>query len=206
MLQFIAVILILAALLLTIPVKLVFALKKDDTWRGRIVVIWLFGLTRAHIRPGRRQRDKRLKRRWSLLRSGRAAGKKLFRRRRMLLLILRSEGFMRQAITLFRDLLRSLRPRRFRLRCVMGFKDPADTGRLMGLLAPLRVFARSLRVGRDSSVAIQVTPDFSGPRFQGYCSASVQFVPLKLFGIFLGFLFSPPVFRAAKALVQRPKA
>jgi len=205
-LQIIVAVLVMLVLLLAIPVNLVFALKKDHGWRGRIIVFWLFGLTRTRIRPGRRQRKTRLKRLRSLIRSGVSVGKKLVIRRRMLISILRTEGFMRKVITLLRDLLRSLGPRRFRLRCVMGFKDPADTGRLMGLLAPLRVFARSMTLGRDSKVAIQVTPDFSGPRFEGYCCASVQFVPLKLIGIFLGFLFSPPVFRAVKVLFQRANA
>ena len=88
----------------------------------------------------------------------------------------------------------------------MGLDDPADTGRVMGMLAPLRVLTGKMTFGRNSNVNIQVTPDFSGPRFKGYCSASVQFVPLKLLGIFLGFLFSPPVFRAAKVLIQRSNA
>lgn len=88
----------------------------------------------------------------------------------------------------------------------MGLEDPADTGRVMGMLAPLRVFTKKMAFGQDSNVAIQVTPDFSGPRFTGHCCASVQFVPLKLIGLFMGFLFSPPVFRAAKVLIQRSNA
>ena len=203
MIQIIVAILVVLVLLLAIPVNLVFALKKDHSWRGRIIVFWLFGLTRTRIRPGRRQKKTRLKRLRSLIKSAASTGKKLVTRRRMLISVLRTEGFMRQVVTLLRDLLRSLGPRRFRLRCVMGLKDPADTGRLMGLLAPLRVFARSMTLGRNSRVDIQVTPDFSGPRFNGYCCASIQFVPLKLIGIFLSFLFSPPVFRAIKVLFQR---
>lgn len=203
MFQTIVVILILLVLLLAIPVNLVFALKKDGVWRGRIVVYWLFGFTHMTIRPGRKHRGRRLKRLRSLIESIVSVGGKLVRRRRYLFSILRSEGFMRRVIYLVRDLLRSLGPRRFRLRCVMGLNDPADTGRLMGMLAPLRVFSRKLTFDKDSHVPIQVTPDFSGPRFEGYCCASLQFIPLKLIGIFLGFLFSPPVFRAAKALIQR---
>jgi hypothetical protein len=201
-----AAILILSVLLLAIPVNLVFTLKKDGIWRGRIVVYWLFGLTHKTIRPGREETRRRSRRRRSLRKPIVSIGRQLVRRRRYLFSILRSEGFMRQVVYLIRDLLRSLRPRRFRLQCVMGLEDPADTGRVMGMLAPLRVFTKKMAFGQDSNVAIQVTPDFSGPRFTGHCCASVQFVPLKLIGLFMGFLFSPPVFRAAKVLIQRSNA
>ncbi len=203
MLQTIAAILILLVLLLAIPINLVFSLKKDDAWRGRVIVYWLFGHVHTTIHPGRKQRERRLKRRRALIKSMLSVGKQVVRRRRSLLSMLRSEGFIRQVIYLVRDLLRSLKPRRFRVQCVMGLEDPADTGRVMGMLAPLRVFSRQMTLSRNSNVTIQVTPDFSGARFKGYCCASIQFVPLKLIGIFLGFLFSPPVFRAAKGLIHR---
>jgi hypothetical protein len=82
--------------------------------------------------------------------------------------------------------------------------DPADTGRLWGVLAPLRFLFGKKSSGRESSVSIELAPDFSGTRFRGYTCASVQFVPLKMIALFLGFIFSAPVFRAATALIQRP--
>jgi hypothetical protein len=202
----IATILIILILLLAIPVNLVFTLKKDDVWRGRIVVYWLFGLTHTTIRPGRERRRRRSKRRRSLRKSIVPVGRQLIRRRRQLLSVLRSEGFVKRVIFLVRDLFQSLRPRRFQLQCVMGLDDPADTGRVMGILAPLRVFARKMTFGRDSNLNIQVIPDFSGPRFKGHCCASVQFIPLRLIGIFLGFFFSPAVLRAAGVLMHRSNA
>ena len=135
-----------------------------------------------------------------------SGGRRLVRRRHDLLAIVRTQGFMRQVIYLVRDMLRSLRPRRFRVQFVIGMDDPADTGRMMGMLAPLRVLAGKRTIGKDSNVSIQVIPDFSGPRFKGYGCASVQFVPLKMIGLFLGFVISPPVFRAAKVLIQRSDA
>lgn len=203
----IAAILLSTVLLLAVPVNLVFALKKDDVWRGRIVVYWLFGLTHKTLRPRREERAGRLRRRRPLRKPIVSVRRQLVRRRRYLFSILRSEGFLRQAVYLVRDLLRSLKPRRFRFQCVIGLDDPADTGRMMGMLAPLRVFAgRKMAFGRDSNVTIQVVPDFTGSRFTAYWCASVRFVPLKLIGVFLGFLFSPPFFRAARGLIQRSNA
>jgi len=193
-------------LLLAIPVNLVFTFRKENVWRGRVVVSWLFGLAHTTIRAGRDRRGRRLKRRPSLRKSIVLIGRQLVKRRRHLFSILRSEGFIQQVIFLVRNLLRTIRPRRLRLQCVIGLDEPADTGRLMGVLAPLRVLMGKMSIGQDSNVAIQVNPDFSGPRFEGYCCASVQFVPLKLIVVFLGFLFSPAVFRAIKMLIQRSNA
>ncbi len=206
MLQIIGVFLILLILLLAVPVNLVFALKKEGVWRGRIIVYWMFGLTRTTIRPGRERGGRRSKRRSPVRKLIISGGRGLVRRRRDLFAILRTQGFMRQVIYLVRDVLQSLRPRRFRVQFVVGMDDPADTGRMMGVLAPLRVLAGKRTIGKDSNVSIQVTPDFSGPRFKGYSCASVQFVPLKMIGLFLGFVISPPVFRAARALIQRSNA
>lgn len=201
----IATIIIMFILLLAIPVDLVFTLKRDRAWRGRVVVYWLFGLTKKTIRPRQRPRGRHFKRR-SLRKSIVPAGRKLVKRRRYLVSVLRSEGFIKQLISLFRDLLRSMKPRRFRIQCIMGLDDPADTGRLMSLLAPLRVIARKISFGQNSNVHFQVVPDFSGPHFKGHCCASVHFVPLKLIGIFLRFLLSVPVMRAAKEVILKSKA
>ena len=103
-------------------------------------------------------------------------------------------------------MLRSLRPRRIRVELVIGLEDPADTGRLAGVLAPLRLLLGKRTLGRDSNVSIDVTPDFSGPRLQGYSCASVQFVPLELIAIVIGFLFSVPVFRAVRLMMRQSHA
>ncbi len=204
MLLTIAAVLLLTILLLAIPVDLVFALKKDEVWRGRIVVYWLFGLTRKTLRPRREDSARRLRRRRRERKLMASTGKLVVKKRRYLYAILRSEGFLQRTAYLVRDLLRSLRPRRFRLQCVVGLDDPADTGRLIGALSPLRLFGGG-QVGLDrrSKVTFEITPDFTGARCAGYWCASVRIVPLTLCGVFLGFLFSPPVFQAAKGLLQR---
>ena len=207
MLPTIAAVLLLTILLLTIPVHVVFALKRDDGWRGKIVVYWLFGLTRKTLRSRPEEKARRERRRGRRRMAMGWVSKQLIKKRRYLYSVLRSEGFLRRAVYLFRDLLRSLRPRRFRLQCVIGLDDPADTGRLIGMLSPLRLFAgREMRFGRNSNVAFEVTPDFTGPRCTGYWHASVRFVPVKLIGIFMGFLFSPPVLRATRGLLQKTSA
>jgi hypothetical protein len=183
--------------LLSIPVSVVFALQREDRWRGRVVVYWLFGYARFSLHLSRFRKKRGRKRR--LLR--RSAGL-IAQQRRPVYAMLRSEGFPRRMLILMRDMFRALSPRRFRLQCVMGLDDPADTGRLMGVLAPFRAFAGRISMGRKANFSVQLTPDFSGPCFTGLCHASVRFVPLRLIGIFLGFLISVPVLRAMGRSLQ----
>lgn len=202
----IGAVLALTILLLAVPVNLVYALRKDDGWRGRLIVYWMFGLLRMRLRPGRRKAappsKRRRKKRAFIVSGARGA----VRRRRDVLAILRTRGLLRGLVQFLRDVLRALRPRRLCVELVIGMQDPADTGRLAGVLAPLRVLFGRRTLGKASNVSIEVTPDFSGPRFQGYSSASVQFVPLRLIALVIGFLFSPPVFRAMRLMVQRSRA
>jgi hypothetical protein len=206
MLTFIGAVLALTIFLLAVPVNLVYALRKDDVWRGRLFVYWMFGLVRVSVRPGRRKAprpSKRRRKRREMIVSG---AKGAVRRRHDVLAILRTRGLLRALIRLLRDLLRSLRPRRLRVELVIGLEDPADTGRLAGVLAPLRLLLGKRSLGKDSNVSIDVTPDFSGPRLQGYSCASVRFVPLELIAIVIGFLFSVPVFRAVRLMMRQSHA
>lgn len=206
MLAFIGAATALTILLLAVPVNLVYALRKDEVWRGRLIVYWMFGLFRVSVRPGRRKAarsSKRRRKRREMIVSG---TKGVVRRRHMVLAILRTRGLLRGLLHLLRDLLRSLKPRRLRVELVIGLEDPADTGRLAGVLAPLRLLFGRRTLGKESNVSIDVTPDFFGPRLQGYSCASVQFVPLKLIAIVIGFLFSAPVFRAVRLMMGQSRA
>jgi len=198
--------LVILILLLAIPVNLVYALKKDRGWRGRIIVYWMFGLVHVSLRPRRERTGLREDRRPRAGRRILSRGKYLVKRRRAFFAALRTPGFMRRLIYLLRDLLQSSRPRRVRIQFVIGMDDPADTGRVWGALAPLRFLFGRKTIGRESNVSIELTPDFSGARFKGYSCASVQFVPLKMIALVLKFFFSAPVFRAAAVLIQRPGA
>lgn len=195
--------LLMLILLLAIPINLVYALKKETNWAGRIIVYWMFGKVRFHLRPGRTQKPSRSQRRRVLRRRVTRVSKQIVRRRRSLFNALRTPGLIRRITTLLRDLSRAMRPCRLRVQLVIGMDDPADTGRLWGLLAPLRLLFGTRSLGKASNVSVEITPDFIGPRFSGYSCASVQFVPLQLIGLFIRFAFSRPFLRAAKAYLRR---
>lgn len=193
-----AALLVLA--LLATPVAIVGAVKKDNVWSGRLRVYWLFGLVRIRVRPrlGKRRRTTRRRSRlW-----GNRSGKRQLGMRKLIQL-LRSPGFLRRFLRLLRDLMRALGPRRVKTRFVIGMKDPADTGYIAALLAPLRVWLSRPSGREPSAVSIDISPDFSGARLQGYTCASLRFTPLRLIGLCLGFALSPTVIRAVRAVAAR---
>lgn len=191
---------LLTLAVLAIPVAIVGVLKRDTEWQGRLRVYWLFGLVRIRLRPTalrrRRTTPHRRRRRSSRAGQRRAQTGKLVR-------LLRSPGFLRRLLRLFRDLVRATRPRRLRVRLVIGMSDPADTGYIAALLAPLRPLPTP-PIGREpSTVSIEISPDFSGPRLQGYSCASLRFTPVRMIGLCLGFALSPAVIRSVWKLAPR---
>lgn len=196
-------ILLLLILLLAVPVNLVYAVRKETNWAGRIVVYWMFGKVRFRLRSGRKRKPLKPQHRRRRLRRASRVGRQVVRRRRGVFVALRTPGLIRRVIKLLRDLSAALRPRRLRVQFTIGMDDPADTGRLWGLLAPLHLLFGTRSVGKSSGVSVVITPDFLGPRFSGYSCASVQFVPLQLIGLFIGFALSTPFLRATRAYLKR---
>lgn len=74
---------------------------------------------------------------------------------------------------LLAGLLRPVRFHRLHVDADVGLSDPAGTGQLYGLLAPV-IYA----LPRSPSVSIAVRPDFDGPRLEGEVAASLRVIPL----------------------------
>lgn len=189
--------------LLGIPVHLVYALRKEDGWMGRAHLYWMFGLVRIRLRRrgGALARRRRWQRRW---RTAEVLRRGTHRHRRRLGALLRSPGFLPRLIRFLRDLFRATRPRRFRARLVIGMEDPAATGYLAAALGPLRLLLARRGVAEPRAVSVEITPDFSGARLQGYSCASLGFIPLRLMGLCIGFALSPVVLRALRRLAIQP--
>ncbi|MEO1205498.1 MAG: DUF2953 domain-containing protein [Pseudomonadota bacterium] len=89
----------------------------------------------------------------------------------------------RAAPRFIRDLISVFRIKRFRTSIQLGLADPADTGQLLGLLAPL-TYAQPPSPHR----VISVRPNFDGAHLSGEADIQVRFVP---------FLIVPPTIRFA---------
>jgi hypothetical protein len=152
-------------------------------------VRWLFGLvplpsggrTRTPENPPQMKKPRH---------RGRGGGRRA-------LAALRTEGFVRRVARLVRDLLARLRIRRLELDLVVGLDDPADTGRLWGLLGPA-----SALLPLPAPARVHVAPDFTGAVLAVDGRGEVRFVPLALLAVVAAFALSPSTVRALWATAR----
>lgn len=83
----------------------------------------------------------------------------------------------RAAPRLLRGLLGQIHLDRFHVNCVFGLDDPADTGRLFGLLAPIQ-YGTDWAWGRN--VSIDMRPDFNRLCLDGNADVALAVTPLRL--------------------------
>jgi hypothetical protein len=187
----VAVLVALAALL-AVPVELAFRVAGPEAASGSLAVGWLFGLLQHTVRFPRpeRRRPRRKRPRRPRERDGKRAGGA-----RRTLEVLRQAPFRRRALRLARDLLRALRPRDLRLRLRLGLGDPADTGRLWGVLGPLAAVA-----GATPRAEVVLEPEFLEPVLEVEASGRVRVVPLQLLALAAAFALSPSTVRAIGTL------
>ena len=170
--------------LLAIPVDVAISVRRDDgVWAGRVTLGWLFGLVRVRLRkPGKRARGK--SGHTGMGRHGRGGSRRLAT-------AIGTDGFARLILRLGRNLIHHIHVHDVVLRARVGLADPADTGRLWGLVGPASVAAEAL-----PGSCIEVSPDFDAEVFDLDGSGSVRFLPVALLGAVLAFLLSPSTLRA----------
>ena len=168
--------LLFCLVLLSIPLDLSFYLEKDETLDYQAKLGLLFGfvtidMNREHGKAEKSDVTKKRK-------SGKADLMSLFR----------SKAFIKRIIRLMLDLLHSCHIKELNLHCRIGLDDPADTGKLAGILWPLLLPWKH---------AILIT-DFQEAVFEGYCNAKIRIFPILVIGNLLAFMFSPVTVRAMK--------
>ncbi len=184
--------------LLAIPVSLVVDIERTARLQSRLRVHWLFGLVDVEL--GRRQPRRApptrpsTKARKPRRAASRLAWPRLGRGPTIALALLRTEGLVGRILRLFCDLAPRFSFQAVYLRVDFGLDDPADTGRLYGTLAPFLVAAAS------SGFDVRCRPDFQEARLRGSCGGQIRARPISLLGVVVGFLCSPPMLRAIRAV------
>jgi hypothetical protein len=170
-------------LLLTVPIDLVFNIEKDVAFHPRVRVGWMFNLIGKDVK--RKKKPKKEK-----------AKEKKKRRIKPFIAMLRARGFLRRLLRFVRDIFRISHVREFKLDLRIGLSDPADTGMLFAVIAPVMVQLRTF-----TPPDIQILPDFEQTGLQGYFKCDLRIFPIQL--IFIGtlFAFSPATIRAIKSMV-----
>lgn len=166
--------------LLAIPVEVAFALEREQSTRGAVTILWMFGLLRVRLDVPRATRGERAGVK------GREVGRRRFRGGGRALAMLRQGAFRRRAWRSLRYLLRVLRPRDLSLRVRLGLGDPADTGRFWGVLGPVAALAQALD-GAD----VRLEPEFVEELLHFQVRGRVAASPLRLLVIASGLALSP---------------
>jgi hypothetical protein len=172
--------------LLAVPIDVVFAVRRGEKFRGRVTIGWLFGVVRVPLRPGR-ARSKPKKPKPAPARRVRRGGRKVT-------VMLRSEAFFAHVMRFLLRLAARIHIRRLRLHLRLGLDDPADTGRLWGMVGPL-AWAAPVPAGTD----LAIEPEFTGASFRVDGEGAVRIVPIGLLATLIGFALSPVTWRALRA-------
>jgi hypothetical protein len=196
----------LLVLLLSVPIDLSFSLEKDERFRSRARIGWLFGLVRKDLGSGEggdepKREEKEKKRGLRGKASDHMENSKKRRRRkkwspRSFLAPIRTRGFPGHSLRFARRILPAIRVRKLNLGLQVGLGDPAETGQFLALVSPVAVC-----VGAIPSVQMSVEPDFFQETFRGHCSGSIRIYPIRMVPPILFFALSLTSFRGLKAML-----
>lgn len=172
--------------LLAVPIDVFFAVQRDEKFQGRVTIGWLFGAVRVPVLPAKGRVKPEKPRRARSRRSPRPSHK--------VAAMLRSEGFLSRLVRLVRRLASRIHVRRLRLYLRLGLDDPADTGRLWGMVG---TWAWAVPVPASADLVIE--PEFTGEAFQIDGEGAVRIVPFEILATLIAFALSPVTWRALRA-------
>ncbi len=163
-----AVLAVLALAALVTPVKLEFTMRSSPKQRVKIAARLLGGLTPPIVihnsdRQGRKEKHRQTVVRPRRRERGKTSHQAIARVRRVIL----------AAPHLLADLLRPIRIEQLTVDADIGLADPADTGQVVGLLAPV-IYSRLTA----DVVSIAVRPDFVTPGVSGEVFARLSVTPV----------------------------
>jgi hypothetical protein len=160
---------------LAVPVDVVARLDLGTRPHLTLRIGWLFGLVQMRRKMGARKptATEKPKKRGGIRRAR-----------------IPSPTVIRRGIGLLGKLLDRVRICRAELDLIVGTDDPAATGELAGFAAPAVALANALPRTR-----VTLTPDFTGPTFEGAGEGEIRVVPITLLPPMVGFALSPEVRR-----------
>jgi len=112
--------------------------------------------------------------------------------------ILRTKGLLKRLFKLLKDILRRIKIKELNSDLKVALDNPADTGILFSLVAPINLLIRSY-----SPYRIMLEPSFDDNAFlSGYFHGTARMRPIRVVPSILGFVFSSPAVRASKKLIS----
>lgn len=166
--------------LLAVPVEIIFTIEYDEGRRNEFAVGWLFGLLRIPVKTR------------SSKQSPEKVEKKTRRRGwRKVLTLVRNVYFRKRLFRYIRGLVRSIEIKTLDAQARIGLDDPADTGRLWGVLGPLISL-----IPKIPKANIRIEPEFAAEVLALQCHGRISVIPLQILSLSMRFFLSPHVIRA----------
>jgi len=176
---------VIIILILCIPLDIAFHIDFYGRPSFRIRLIWLFGLVSKELGKGKKEPEKKRKRR-----ELRTTARTIFE-------IIRIKGLVKKFCYLVKDIFSHINVRELRANFKLGLDDPADTALFFGPIYTTTLFIRSF-----CSHEITVQPSFDGEAVcEGYIYAAARLRPIQLVTPLMRFAFSLATIRAVKILV-----
>ena len=180
----------LLVLLLSVPIDLSLSMERDERFRSRMRIGWLFGLVGKDLGGGENGKESKEEEEEE---EPKKRGRRGKRSPRTFLAAIRTRGFPRHSLRFAGRMLRAIRVRELNLGLQIGLGDPAETGRLLGLLSPVAAC-----VGAIPGVHVSVEPDFYQETFRGYCNGSARIYPIRMVPPIVLFALSLTSFRGVE--------
>lgn len=188
----------LLLVLISIPLDLAFEINRTDRVAGVIRLRWLFGLVRlkfnlpsedeeeSPLTPSEGQKTKKPRK---------ARKRKSKTSSANVLSALRQPALRKRAMQFIRDLFRATHARDLFLRLRIGLGDPADTGRLWGLVGPATAM-----VPAHDNLRVIIEPEFMDPVFEFQSRGRFRLIPIQFMALATAFILSAPVRQARRTL------
>ena len=179
--------------LFSVPIDLVFRVRRERSLRASLSVRWMFGLVAFPIRRQPRKKPAKPKP---------EKPKKTGRGRRIALRVLealRTPDFRRRALQFLKQVTAAVHLRNLALRLRVGFDDPADTGFFWAMFWPLIPLLPA-----RPNVRLDVGPEFAGEAMEVDGQGEIRIIPAQMIWIAATFALSPVTLRTAGA--QRARA
>ena len=180
----IALILLGAVMLLAVPVEITFDIENDEASRNEFALVWLSGLVRIPLRSQTSKKQPKKVTKKSPKKTGRRGQGKAWS-------LMRNASFRRRLFGYIRGLFRSIKIKTLDVQVRLGLDDPADTGRLWGVLGPLASLLAGIR-----NANIRVEPEFATEVFSLQSHGRISVIPLRVLWISSCFFLTPQVIGA----------
>jgi hypothetical protein len=182
---------VLLIITLSLPLDIVFSL---NTWTPnwlKIDLNWCWGLVRIKLNRGEKSKTLKPPHKTVKKKSATAINADTIFR------IITIDGIVRQLLVLIRDLLSTINIKTFSLDIRIGFEDPVDNGYLFACIIPF-----SYLLGRTNR-SINIQTAFENELvFDCNAYVRIRTFPILIVGFLLVFIFSKPVLRAIKIIMD----